>query len=159
MNKPSNVFAFKREPENLSGMAQRTAALLGSRPMVTFAADDSCCSVRLRRAPGATFLGLVADKAAFTDRVRLAGGRLIIAFVVHVDARTPTICGEVAVQVLGRVGTEGDADIAEGHQAVVNDLMASAAFGSSGQVLICVEPLAIQVDEAEAPVHGAIPRT
>lgn len=145
------------EPARLSGMPQRTAAVLGKAPMITFDAEESCCSIRLRPTSGSLFVGLVDDKAAFTDRVRLAGGGLEAAFVVHADARTPTVCGQARVRVLGRVTDDGslDDDVA----AVAAELVASSPFGAEGKIVIGVEPLGVQIDERDLGVHGAVPRT
>jgi hypothetical protein len=161
MTVPANVVALRPvgdlEPTRLSGMPQRTAALLGKAPMITFDAEESCCSVQLRPTAGSLFVGLASDKAAFTDRVRLAGGNFEAAFVVHADARTPTVCGKARVRVLGRGADDDglDPDVA----AVVRELVQSAPFGADGQVIIGVEPLGVQIDERDSGVHGAVPRT
>jgi hypothetical protein len=160
MTQPANVVALRPvgdlEPARLSGMPQRTAALLGKAPMITFDAEESCCSVRLMPASGSLFVGLASDKAAFTDRVRLAGGRLEADFVVHADARTPTVCGQARVRVLGRAT---DANLAPEVAQVARELVASSPFGAEGQVVIGVEPLGVQIDERDSGIHGAVPRT
>lgn len=161
MSQSGNVVALRpladTEPTRLSGMPQRTAALLGKAPMLTFDAGECFCSVRLKPANGFLFVGLASDNSAFTDRVRLADGRLEVPFVVHADARTPTVRGTANVRVLGR--SSDDASLSDEVAQIADELRATSPFGVDGLVIIGVEPVGVQIDERDAAVHGAVPIT
>lgn len=153
--------ALHRAQQDKAQHAQRAAVLFGQAPMFTFDLEELCLSVRLVSADGARWLGLVADKAAFTDRARLAGGHVVAPFVVHANASTPTVCGDAQVSLLGRVGAGGEApeDLEPALKSAAHAVIASAPFGAHGQVLIAVEPGTVRVDDGETPAHGAVPRT
>lgn len=161
---PNIVSLAERRDSLRSVGSQRAQALFGPAPMFTFQPDgadaDLCCSVRLLPA-GDVWVGLLDDKAAFTDRVRMAGGELKPQFVVHVDGDTPTVCGEAAVQLLGRVSPDGTPPEGIGPELerAALEVIRSAAFGAAGRVLVAVRPDAVRVDEGEDPAHGAVPRT
>lgn len=132
----------------------RAAALLGEAPLVTLLDHNdpgTCLSVRLRRS-GASWFGVLDDKASLLDRIRMG---LTPGFVLHHEACTPTICGSLDVRILGR------ADAASGPAAsAVESLLDEQPFGLGCGVLVEFTPrgLALEPSLEEEPV-GAIPRT
>lgn len=131
----------------------RALALLGDTPLVTLVDrndPDTCLSVRLVRA-GRVWFGVVDDRAALLDRVRLG---LKPGFVVHHEASTPTISGELELKVVGR------ADAPATTTPAVRQLLAAQPFGVARAVVVEVVPrvLAIEPLLDDAP-HGAVPRT
>jgi hypothetical protein len=131
----------------------RALALLGDTPLVTLVDHNdpgTCLSVRLVRAGGAWF-GVIDDGAALLDRVRMG---LKPGFVVHHDAHTPTISGEVEVRIVGR------ADGAASTAPAVGRLLADQPFGLARAVVVEVIPrgLALEPLVDDAPI-GAVPRT
>lgn len=137
--------------------AQRAEALLGASPIFTFQPDPAdggtCCSIRLVRGEGEAWLGVVRDHSLFAERVRM-GARP--RFVVHHHGETPVVCGEAEVKLRGRLPVEG---AGERDREAVSALIEQQPFGLDDLVVIEVRLSAVQVDDGEAPVHGAIPRT
>lgn len=131
----------------------RALALLGDAPLVTLVDHNdpgTCLSVRLVRS-GLSWFGVVDDRAALLDRVRMG---LKPGFVVHHEAATPTISGELEVRIVGR------ADGAAGPAPALARLLADQPFGLARAVLVEVVPrgLALEPLVEDAPT-GAIPRT
>ncbi len=130
--------------------ANRAEALLGDTPTLSLVADgsapDSCCTARLVRY-GPVWLGVVSDRAQFTDHVRMG---LVPRFFLG-DASVVTVSGVARTRVLGRFAVVG-ADIA----AAVAGLI--GPWGSEDAVVIEVSPESIVVDDHEEFV-GAVPRT
>jgi hypothetical protein len=130
----------------------RAGALLGENPRLTLVDGndpDTCLSVLLTRA-GRVWVGLVDDRAAILDRVRLG---LVPRFVVHPDASTSTVSGEAGVRILGRA--DGLAD------PRVQALVAAQPFGVAHAVAVEVAPraLVLEPEEPAGAVTGAVPRT
>jgi hypothetical protein len=128
----------------------RAGALLGDSPRLTLVDGndpDTCLSVLLSR-NGRVWLGLVDDRAAILDRVRLG---LVPRFVVHPDASTSTISGEATVRILGRADAVTDPR--------VQALVAVQPFGTAHAVAVEVTPRALVLEEEERAVTGAVPRT
>ncbi len=132
----------------------RALALLGDKPCMTLVDPndpDVCLSVRLVR-EGSVWLGLVDDRAALLDRVRMG---LEPRFVVHPDASTSTVSGELAVHVLGRADAFSAAQPAR-----ATAVAGLEPFGFGGAVVIEVAPRALVLEPVEASsVTGAVPRT
>lgn len=124
----------------------RALALLGERPLVTLVDPNDATaslSVRLWRSAGA-WLAVVDDGAALLDRVRMG---LSPGFLVHHDAATPTISGDVDVRILGPA--QDDARM-KGEQP----------FGLARAVLVEVKPRALALEPTiEGQTVGAVPRT
>lgn len=131
----------------------RALVLLGDAPLVTLVDrndPDTCLSVRLVRS-GRSWFGILDDRAALLDRVRMG---LKPGFVVHHEASTPTISGELEIQILGR------ADGAGGTAPAVAALLKDQPFGLARAVVVEVVPrgLALEPLVEDAPT-GAVPRT
>lgn len=130
--------------------ANRAEALLGDTPTLTLVADgsapDSCCTARLVRR-GSVWLGIVSDRAQFTDHVRMG---LVPRFFLG-DAAVVTVSGVARTRVLGRVGVVS-AEVATAVAALIGP------WGSDDGVVIEVSPEALVVDDVEEFV-GAVPRT
>lgn len=139
---------------------RRAEALLGSAPTFTFEPDPGdaglCCSVRLMRGDGEDWLGLVRDHSLFAERVRMG---MKPRFVVHHDGETPVVCGDADVTLCGRARAEELALLTVGQRTVVAALLASHAFHAADLVVVAVRLGEVRVDDGDAPVHGAIPRT
>ena len=152
----SNVVSITGANQAGTPTAQRALALFGPTPLMTFQPDagdpDLCCSVRLLPTESGAWVGLVADSATFTDRVRMG---LKPRFVVHHSVDVPTVCGEAEVTVVGRT----DAALPSGYQRAAQKLLSERVFARDDLVLIAVSPCDVRVDEGEGPEHGAIPRT
>lgn len=132
----------------------RALALLGDAPLVTLVDHNdpgTCLSVRLVRA-GLSWFGVVDDRAALLDRVRMG---LKPGFVVHHEAATPTISGELEVRIVGRADGATTATA-----PALARLLADQPFGLARAVLVEVVPrgLALEPLVEDAPT-GAIPRT
>lgn len=136
--------------------AQRADALLGHAPIVTFQPDaaefGSCCSVRLVRGNDELWWGLARDQSLFTDRIRLGATP---RFVVYHEGETPVVCGAAEVVVRGRL-VEEPTDV---DGTALDALLAGHPFSKADLVVLEVRLTAVQVDDGEAPLHGAIPRT
>ena len=130
--------------------ANRAEALLGETPTLTLIADgsapDSCCTARLVRR-GPVWLGVVSDRAQFTDHVRMG---LVPRFFLG-DAAVVTVSGVARTRVLGRVGLVG-VDIAAAIASLIGP------WGGDDAVVIEVSPESVVVDDVEEFV-GAVPRT
>ncbi len=124
----------------------RALALLGERPLVTLVDPNDAgasLSVRLWRSGGA-WLAIVDDGAALLDRVRMG---LKPGFLVHHDAATPTISGDVDVRILGP---------AQDHARTTGE----QPFGLARAVLVEVKPRALALEPTiEGQTLGAVPRT
>ena len=92
---------------------------------------------------GAAWIGVVDDRAALLDRVRMG---LRLRFVVHADASTSTVSGDLDVKVLGRAEADPRA------RALVEP------FGLARAVVIEVVPSGLVIDH-DPPASGAVPRT
>lgn len=127
----------------------RALALLGERPLVTLVDPNDAgasLSVRLWRSAGA-WLAVVDDGAALLDRVRMG---LVPGFLVHHDAATPTISGDVDVRILGPA--QDHARFAGEHPL--------QPFGLARAVLVEVKPRALALEPTiEGQTLGAVPRT
>jgi hypothetical protein len=132
-----------------TGAVGRAQALLGDAPTLTLigdpAAPDACCTARLVRR-GEVWLGVVSDRAAFTDRVRMG----LTPHFLFGDASVVTVSGTASTRILGRVGAVA-AEVA----AVVAPLL--GPWGAGDAVVIEVRPEALVVDTDEAT--GIVPRT
>lgn len=131
----------------------RAVALLGDAPLVTLvdrSDPGSCLSVRLVRADTSWF-GIMDDKAALLDRIRMG---VAPGFVLHHEASTPTISGELEVRIVGR------ADSAVPLAPALRGLLANQPFGLAGGVVVEVVPrsLALEPPLDDEPM-GAVPRT
>ena len=139
-------------------MARRIEALLGVEPTVTLQPDpgdaDVCCSVRLRAAGDGFWVGLVYDKSLLAERVRM-GMRPV--FVVHHDGETPVVSGGCEARLCGRATSPADLD--ERGRAAVGRLLHSWGLGDPELVVLRLRLVDVQVDDGEAPLHGALPRT
>lgn len=137
--------------------AQRAEALLGHSPIFTFQPDPAdgatCCSIRLLRGEGEAWLGLVRDHSLFAERVRIG---MRPRFVVHHHGETPVVCGDAEVRFRGRLPLEGESSR---EREALDALLEGQPFGHDELVVVEVRLSAVQVDDGEAPVHGAIPRT
>jgi hypothetical protein len=126
----------------------RAFALLGERPLVTLVDRNDATaslSVRLWRSGGA-WLAIVDDGAALLDRVRMG---LSPGFLVHHDAATPTISGDVDVRILGPAQDHARASADHEHP-----------FGLARAVLVEVKPRALALEPTiEGQTVGAVPRT
>lgn len=140
------VTATASRPTSAAGRAQ---ALLGDAPTLTLVGDpsdpDACCTARLVRR-GEVWLGVVSDRAAFTDRVRMG----LVPHFLFGDASVVTVSGTAQTRILGRVAAV-TADIA----AIVAPLL--GPWGAGDAVVIEVRPEALVVDTDEAT--GIVPRT
>lgn len=147
---------------SMQSALQRKEALLGERPVMTFQPDPSdpatCCSIRLEKHSAGRFLGLVLDRSAFADRVRLG---MRPRFVVHHEAHEPVVCGEADVKVLGRVADDGEGPPQLDARAalLVKELSARFPYAPRGLVVVEVKPAAVALDDGEGPSVGAVPRT
>ena len=124
----------------------RANALLGDRPRMTLVDGndpDTCLSIRLGRV-GRAWIGVVDDGAALLDRVRMG---LQPRFIVHPDADTSTISGELEVRVLGRADADPRVTAVE------------QPFGLGRAVVIEVVPRSVALEPIESGGVGAIPRT
>lgn len=130
--------------------AGRAQALLGEQPTLTLMADasapDSCCTARLVR-HGGVWLGVVLDRSAFADRVRMGA---VPRFFVG-DASVVTVSGVARTRVLGRVGAVGT-DVGN----AISALLGPWASDDSVVVEITPEALEVVADEDHA---GVVPRT
>jgi hypothetical protein len=127
----------------------RAQALLGDAPTLTLVGDptapDACCTARLVRR-GDVWLGVVSDRAAFTDLVRMG----LVPHFLFGDASVVTVSGTARTRVLGRV-----AAVAADVQSAVAPLL--GPWGAGDAVVIEVSPEALVVDTDEA--GGIVPRT
>lgn len=140
------IGAGKKEIIDVSIRDTRMSALLGESPRVTLSDGNDpglCLSVHLVKS-GRVWLGIVDDGAAILDRVRMG---LKPRFVVHPDASTSTVSGELDVRVLGR---------ADSHEFGAR---VEQPFGLAGAVVIEVTPRGLVLEPAEPPLLGAVPRT
>lgn len=139
---------------------RRAEALLGPLPTFTFEPDPGdaslCCSVRLTRGDGEDWLGLVRDHSLFAERVRMG---MKPRFVVHHDGETPVVCGEAEVKLKGRARADDLARLPERERAAVLSLLESQRRYADELVVVAVRLTDVRIDDGEAPVHGAIPRT
>ncbi len=139
---------------------RRAEALLGPLPTFTFQADAGdaglCCSVRLTRGEGEDWLGVVRDHSLFAERVRMGTKP---RFVVHHDGDTPVVCGDAEVKLRGRARADELALLSERERAAVLTLLESHVGHADDLVVVAVRLADVRVDDGEAPVHGAIPRT
>lgn len=140
--------------------SRRAEALLGPLPTFTFQPDpadaSACCSLRLVRGDGDAWLGLARDHGLFAERVRMG---MRPRFVVHHDGETPVVCGEAEVKVRGRARADELAGLSDRERGAVLSLLARQAFPSEDLVVLAVRLTDVRVDDGEAPLHGAIPRT
>jgi hypothetical protein len=140
--------------------AERVEALLGRAPIFTFQPDpsdsDACCSIRVARAGGDAWLGLVRDHSVFAERVRMG---MRPTFVVHHDGETPVVCGTADAKLRGRVAVSLPADLTESERDAVEDLRSGAGFSRDDLVIVELRLADVDIDDGEAPLHGAIPRT
>jgi hypothetical protein len=132
----------------------RALVLLGDKPLVTLVDPndpDTCLSIRLVRS-GRSWFGVVDDRAALLDRVRMG---LVPGFVVHHDAETPTVSGELEVRIVGKV------DGAGGKAPAVSRLLADQPFGLARAIVVEVVPrgLALEPLDVDGSPTGAVPRT
>jgi hypothetical protein len=139
---------------------RRAEALLGPLPIFTFQPDPAdagtCCSLRLLRADSENWLGLSRDHGNFAERVRMG---MRPRFVVHHDGETPVVCGEAEVKVLCRARASELGGLSEREREAVLVLLARQAFPSEDLIVLAVRLTEVRVDDGEAPLHGAIPRT
>ncbi len=126
--------------------AGRAQALLGDAPTLTLIGDaDVCCTARFVR-HGDVWLGIVSDRAALTDRVRMGA----VPRFLFGDASVVTVSGTAHASVLGRVAAVG-ADIAAAVAALVGP------WGAGDGVVVAVRPDDLVVDADASPV--VMPRT
>jgi len=127
----------------------RATALLGDTPTITLigdtAAPDVGCTVRLAR-HGDVWLGVVSDRSAFIDGVRMG----LVPHFLFGDAHVVSVSGVARTRVLGRVGAVGG-DVA----GVVAGLL--GPWGAGDGVVIEVAPEALVVDADD--VVDVVPRT
>lgn len=139
---------------------RRAEALLGPLPTFTFEPDPRdaslCCSVRLTRGEGDDWLGLVRDHSLFAERVRMG---MKPRFVVHHDGETPVVCGDAEVKLMGHARDEDLARLSERERGAVLSLLAGQRRFADELVVVAVRLTDVRIDDGEAPVHGAIPRT
>jgi len=125
-----------------TGASGRAQALLGDSPTMTLigdpAAPDACCTARLVRS-GAVWLGVVSDRAAFTDRVRMG---LVPRFLFG-DASVVTVSGVAKTRVLGRHAS-CTADV----QATVASLIGPWGVGDAVVIEVSPEDLVVDADDA-----------
>lgn len=141
-------------------VSRRAQALLGPSPTVTLQPDAGAgaCSLRLARAEGDLWLGLVDERSPFAERTRLG---CLCAFVVYDAGETPVVCGDAEVRARGRsaqvlAGTQAHAPEVE---RALRELVDQQPFATGDWLVVDVRLTRVQVDDGEAPVHGAIPRT
>lgn len=147
--------------ENRRALTNRRAeALLGPLPTFTFEPDPGdaslCCSVRLMRGEGDDWLGLVRDHGLFAERVRMGAKP---RFVVHHDGEMPVVCGEAEVKLKGRASGDELLSLSERERAAVLSLLDGQERFAEELVIVAVRLTDVRIDDGEAPVHGAIPRT
>ena len=129
----------------------RALALLGDSPRVTLVDPNdpaTCLSVRLARA-GTVWVGLVDDGSAVLDRIRMG---MRPHFVMHPDAATSTVAGDLDVRILGRAEEVPDLARRFGEQP----------FGLARAVVIEVLPRGLELEPLEASgalAKGAVPQT
>lgn len=141
--------------------AERAMALLGRSPTLTFTPDerDECChSVRLAPAGRDVWVGLVGDKAALTERVRM-GARP--RFLTHHEGSLPTVCGECEARVVGRVSASGEVsgDLSGPTRDAARALVEAQPFTGATLAVVEFRLDGVRIDEGEGPTHGAVPRT
>jgi len=129
----------------------RAAALLGSTPTMTLGADasapDHCCTVRLVRHGDGVWLGIVDDRAAFADHVRMG---LSPRFVAG-DARVHAVVGTANARLLGRRH-----EVAAEVRRVVDALV--GPWPATDAVVVEIRPTSLALVDDEA--HGGpIPQT
>lgn len=138
-------------------LTQRLEALLGTMPTLTFHAPahdgGECCSIRVMRGQGDTWLGAVRDCSAFAERAQRDGH---FQFVVHHDGETPLACGEVEARLRGRLGSHVGSDPMS---TTVACLLAAQPFASLDWQAVEFKIVGVRLDDGEAPLHGAVPRT
>lgn len=132
----------------------RAVALLGEKPLVTLIDPNDAgasLSVRLWRAAvgpqasASAWLAIIDDGAALLDRVRMG---LRPAFLVHHDATTPTISGELDVKIVGPAANDPRTAPAE------------HPFGLARAVLVELRPRTLALEPVvEGQPVGAVPRT
>ena len=136
---------------------QRLEALLGATPTLTFhaPAGDSgdCCSIRLVRGTDDLWFGAVRDRSSFAERAQRDDR---FHFVAYHDGETPLACGEVKARIRGRIGTLLEDEI---FGSLLTDLMNSQPFISLDWQMVEFKIDGVRLDEGEAPLHGAVPRT
>jgi len=129
----------------------RAAALLGDGPTLTFVADaaapDACCTVRMVRHGDAAWVGVVDDRTAFADHVRMG---MTPRFVAG-DARVHAVVGTARARLLGRLEDVG-ADLRRALADVVGP------WPTGDAVVVEVRPEALGVVDDEAP-GGPVPQT
>lgn len=137
-------------------MARRVEALLGADPVVTLQADDAdaCCSVRLRPGDDGWWIGVVYDKSLLAERVRMSARP---SFVVHPDGETPVVSGTCEARLCGRASDPVGLD--ERSHATLRRLLEASGLSDPDLVVLCVRLVEVKVDDGEAPLHGALPRT
>lgn len=139
-------------------ISRRAHALLGPSPTVTLQPDagGGACSLRLARAEGDVWVGLVDERSPFAERARLA---CHCSFVVYDEGETPLVCGDAEVRARGRnaqvLANSPGLETARALQLLLD----AQPFASGTWLVVDVRLTGVQVDDGEAPVHGAIPRT
>jgi hypothetical protein len=132
-----------------TGAVGRAQALLGDAPTMTLIGDagfpDACCTARLVRF-GAVWLGMVSDRAAFADRVRMG----MVPRFLFGDASVVTVSGVAKTRVLGRIGS-CSAEV----QAALAPLVGPWGAGDAVVIEVAPEGLIVDVDDA----IGIVPRT
>jgi hypothetical protein len=131
------------------GAMGRAQALLGETPTLTLVADpaspDACCMARFVR-HGDVWLGVVSDRAAFTDRVRMG----FTPRFLFGDASVVTVSGTAHAKILGRVAAVSP-DVAAAIAGVVGP------WGAGDGVVVAISPEEIVVDTDVSP--AVLPRT
>lgn len=139
---------------------RRAEALLGARPTFTFEPPEAdgtpCYAVRLVRGGTGEWFGLVRDHSVFAERVRLG---VRPRFVVYHEGETPLVCGVAEVRLGGRVHGAASTTWSSEQQQVLAMLLEAFPFATDDLCLLQVKLDEVRIDDGDAPIHGAVPRT